>query len=37
MSLTLEEIIEILGGDPDEIIECEDGLVMDFDLTAEDE
>ena len=28
--LTFEEICEIMGTDPNEVIECEDGVVMSF-------
>ncbi len=28
--LTMEEILEIMGCDPSEVIECEDGLVISF-------
>jgi hypothetical protein len=31
--LTMEEILEIMGCDPTEVTECEDGLVMSFDVT----
>lgn len=33
--LTMEEILEIMGCDPTEVVECEDGLVMSFGTVVE--
>lgn len=35
--LTFEEILEIMGCDPNEIIECEDGFVMSFGIKESEE
>ena len=36
MLMTLEEILEIMGCDPTEVVECEDGLVMTFGKECDD-
>ena len=33
--LTMEEILEVMGCDPSEAIECEDGVVISFDTVVE--
>ena len=35
--LTIEEILEIMGTNPDEVIECEDGFIMTFGNIEDDE